>query len=123
MTPQLDFLRQQAFKQSPSFIANTFTFYDWTCDEELGVLTANAISSWAQGDEGYCTMRVLFAVHNNTLQSITVECTPNDEAMKVYVVFDVDNQEAALSKWSEFLTNYKDMRHGWLDRQIIEAGE
>jgi hypothetical protein len=115
MSYKLDALRKTIFSQVPSTITNTFSLFDWTHDEETGIVSANAISSWALGNEGYCTMRIVFAMASNTLQSIIVECTPFERPMEVYVVLDVGNQEEALARWAEFLANYKALRESWLD--------
>lgn len=123
MSYRLDALRKTIFNQAPSIITNAFSLFDWTHDDDTDIVHANAISSWALGNEGYCTMRVVFTMANNTLQSIIVKCTPFEKPMEAYVVFDVGNQEQALARWAEFLANYKAMREGWLDSngQTLES--
>ena len=116
MTHHIDSIRKSVFNQAPRFVTGYFNYYgDWLLSEDDSELSSKAIMSWTQGGEGYCELLVKFAVDSNSLQSITVECTPKDEAMTAYVVFDVNGQQQALTRWGEFIADYGVMRQTWLD--------
>lgn len=116
MSHHIDNVRKLAFNQSPRFITSHFVYYgDWLLSEDENELSSKAIVSYTQGGEGYCELLVKFVVSDNALQSIAIECTPNNEAMEAYVVFDVNGQQQALARWGEFLNDYNAMRQVWLD--------